>query len=180
MYPVTLSGLALKSITMSSVESSPVQVAGVARTYDPEDIAEVGRLIVPLQIVCVVVDGKSAVTIVRKVGVPELPLGAAKNVFATSLMSVAVRVPLAVTGLPDTLNIPGRLSPTLVTVPEMVLQPKPVAAVHFKALVLDPQEGIASAVGAAVDPVALPTTVFAASVARPLNGIRGRSAVPID
>ena len=49
------------------------------------------------------------------VGTPAEPLGAAKNVFAVCDANVAVSVPVVVTGDPDTVNIDGRDSPTLVT-----------------------------------------------------------------
>jgi hypothetical protein len=72
---------------------------------------------VPLVILLVSREGMSAATRERKPGVPALPLGAASTVFADSLVQLAVRVPLPVTGLPLTENPVGMLSPTLVTVP---------------------------------------------------------------
>ena len=64
----------------------------------------------------------SATTNALKVGVPALPFGAAKKVFAVSELRVAVNVPAPVTGDPETLNIEGKDRPMLVTVP-----PEPVA-----------------------------------------------------
>ena len=61
--------------------------------------------------------GMSAATRVRNVGVPAEPFGAAKIVFAASLASVAVSVPLVVTGELETVKIDGIERPTLVTVP---------------------------------------------------------------
>ena len=63
------------------------------------------------------ISGKSAPTKLLNVGVPADPFGAAKTVFAVSDASVAVNVPLDVTGDPLTVKIPGSDSPTLVTVP---------------------------------------------------------------
>ena len=59
----------------------------------------------------------SANTIVLNDGVPADPFGAAKNVLAVCDASVAVSVPLVVTGELVTLKIDGSESPTLVTVP---------------------------------------------------------------
>ena len=62
--------------------------------------------------------GRSVATRDRKAGVPAPPLeGPAKMLFCPVLASVAVRVPLPVTGDPDTVRIDGRDRPTDVTVP---------------------------------------------------------------
>jgi hypothetical protein len=61
----------------------------------------------------------------RNEGTPDAPEGEAKNKFCDWLLSVAVRVPDVVTGLPDTVNIEGMDNPTLVTVPD---PPPPVSS----------------------------------------------------
>ena len=81
--------------------------------------------------------GRSAATRDRKAGVPAPPLvGPAKIVFCPVLASVAVRVPLLVTGDPDTVRIDGRERPTDVTVPvppeaAIVSEPDPGVIVTF-------------------------------------------------
>src|SRR3989338_7801702 len=57
----------------------------------------------------------SDATIALKDGVPATPLGAARNVLAVWLASAPVRVPVDVTGEPETVKIFGRARPTLVT-----------------------------------------------------------------
>ncbi len=62
--------------------------------------------------------GMSAPAKGRNPGVAAAPVdGPAKTVFALSLASVPAKVPAPVTGVPVTLNIAGKESPTLVTVP---------------------------------------------------------------
>ena len=62
--------------------------------------------------------GRSAPTKDRNVGVAAAPVvGPAHTRLADCVASVPVRVPVLMTGLPDTVNMPGRASPTLVTVP---------------------------------------------------------------
>lgn len=63
------------------------------------------------------IEGKSPRTNVRKVGVPGLASGEANTKLALSDANIAVSVPEFVTGDPDTVKIPGRESPTDVTVP---------------------------------------------------------------
>jgi hypothetical protein len=65
--------------------------------------------------------GTSADTMARKVGAPEEPLGAARNVFAVwDLNEDKVSVPEVVTGVPVTLNSPVEsASETEVTVPDV-------------------------------------------------------------
>jgi hypothetical protein len=64
--------------------------------------------------------GISVATIALKLGLPLLPFGAAKKVFAVCDIRFKVKVPEVVTGLPLTVySTPGDDSPTLVTVPEV-------------------------------------------------------------
>jgi TolB-like protein/class 3 adenylate cyclase len=63
------------------------------------------------------VAGRSLPTSARKVGVPLDPLGLARTRFRVSLAHDKARVPLVVTGLPETLNCAGAVRPILVTVP---------------------------------------------------------------
>src|SRR5438445_5349583 len=66
--------------------------------------------------------GRSAPTRARNAGVAEPPDdGPAKTMLADWDTSAPVSVPVAVTGLPVTLKIPGNASATLVTVPPEVL-----------------------------------------------------------
>src|ERR1035437_4517398 len=73
--------------------------------------------------------GRSASTSARNVGAAGTPVpGPAKIVFAVSLASVPVSVPVVVTGEPDTVKIAGSARPTLVTpVLLTVIEPAPFA-----------------------------------------------------
>jgi hypothetical protein len=65
--------------------------------------------------------GMSAATSARNVGASEPPVaGPAKIVFAVCVASVAVSVPVDVTGDPVTVKIAGIDNPTLVTAPAFV------------------------------------------------------------
>ena len=93
--------------------------------------------------------GRSAYANVRNVGVPAEPFGAANTVLADCEANVAVNVPVVVTGVPDTLKIPGKDKPTLVTpVLFNVIEPAafvmliPVPAVNVAATGADPVEPI--------------------------------------
>src|SRR6187551_433099 len=66
--------------------------------------------------------GRSAPTRARNVGVAAAPdPGPAQTRLAACVASVAVSVPLRVTGLPETENIPGMDKPTDCTVPPATL-----------------------------------------------------------
>jgi hypothetical protein len=71
---------------------------------------------VPLVIFAASSDGTSAATIDRNDGAPLDPFGLAKKRFADCDASTAVRVPVPVTGEPETVNIAGSDRPTLRTV----------------------------------------------------------------
>src|SRR6185312_17287752 len=63
--------------------------------------------------------GKSAPTRPRKVGADAAPdVGPAQTALAICVFSDPVSVPVVVTGLPETVKMPGRDRPTDVTVPE--------------------------------------------------------------
>ena len=75
----------------------------------------------------------SAATSERKVGAAAPPdVGPAKTKFAFSLTSVAVSVPLEVTGEPLTEKIEGIVSATLVTVPRFPFRVVPVKDELFR------------------------------------------------
>jgi hypothetical protein len=57
-------------------------------------------------------------TMALKAGVPLDPAGAMKAKCCVAEAHTPVRVPVVVTGDPETVNSAGRLSPTLVTVPD--------------------------------------------------------------
>jgi hypothetical protein len=99
--------------------------------------------------------GMSAATRARKAGDAAAPLdGPAHTVFADSLAVESVRVPLVLTGEPETVNSGEAARPTLVTVPD----PAPVVGMSTFAS--------ARKVGAAAAPEAGPAhTVFADSLA---------------
>src|SRR6266550_3408579 len=72
------------------------------------------------------IDGRSAATSARNVGVPVEPFGAAKTVFVVSVASVTPSVPAPVIGEPETAIIDGTVMATDVTVPPPVrdIQPR--------------------------------------------------------
>src|SRR5436309_2070695 len=74
-----------------------------------------------------------------------------------------VNVPVPGEGLTTILGV-AEVTLTEPPPPEIVLQPNPVAEVHVRALLAPLHEGIAKAVGTAVDPVPFPKIVFAAIV----------------
>ena len=117
---------------VSVLYSRPVPPVFTPRIWDAVPI--VVRF-VPPEVVGTV--GRSVATRDRKAGVPAPPLeGPAKMVFCPVLASVAVRVPLLVTGDPDTVRIDGRDRPTDVTVPvppeaAIVIEPVPGVIVTF-------------------------------------------------
>jgi hypothetical protein len=74
-------------------------------------------VLVKSEIFAAVSVGISPATRALNVGAPAAPVGAANTVAAVWLASVAESVPLAVTGEPDTVKIPGNVKATLVTVP---------------------------------------------------------------
>ena len=128
--------------------------------------------------------GMSAATSERKVGAVAAPVdGPANTKLADCVVRVPVRVPDAVTGLPDTLKMLGRANPTLVTVPPLLGGVAQVPSALKKLAVPPPEDGASplsaevkvsniavvwvpvKSNGAAVAPVLLPLMVFAGIVA---------------
>ena len=64
------------------------------------------------------IEGISAATKVRKLGVPAVPFGAANTVFAVSLAKVTANVPATVIGEPETEKMLGIDKPTELTGPQ--------------------------------------------------------------
>lgn len=94
----------------SPMSSCPFAAAAVSSPVPPQVVGKI-----PLTPDVKLMSGMSAAIKERKTGVPLTPFGAANTVFADSLASVAVNVPVVVTGLPDTMKMLGSANPTLVT-----------------------------------------------------------------
>jgi hypothetical protein len=111
--------------------------------------------IVPLVIFVASRLGMSAATRALNVGTPVTPSGAAKTTLAVCEVRVNVKVPLLVTGDPDTLKIDGALIPTDVTVPVGIVCHEPSPRRYVVVLAV-PLPSLAVAI--------VPLVIFAASM----------------
>lgn len=122
-FPSTLSALMVGSGDVIVLQPNPVFVvhvnADVAAPHDGIDWAA-GTATPDVALPRTVLDpmpGRSARSRARNVGVPDEPFGDPKNRLAVCDAKVPIRVPVVVTGDPETVKIFGSANPTDVTVP---------------------------------------------------------------